>query len=82
MKQALNWLIVLLVAIPLGLECYLVYDGMLSGVTTSFARQGGHHSYAITVDQGKFWFTMAGHMATTAVLAGVLYVAIWLARKE
>lgn len=81
-KKSLNWLIVLLVTIPLGLECYLLYDGLTSGVTASLTRYGGHHSYAIDIDRGRYWFTMAGHATTTIVLAGALYVAIWLARND
>ena len=82
LNKSLNWLVVLLVAIPLGLECYQLYDGISTGVTTSFSKYGGHKSYAIAQDQGRYWFTMACHSVVTVVLAGALWVAVWLARND
>ncbi|GGY81183.1 hypothetical protein ACFFTM_07630 [Pseudoduganella plicata] len=74
LMRSLNWLLVAIATIGCGLGCCLLYDGLATGVTTSLNKYGTHHTYSMQLQQGRFWLTMAGHLATTLILAAVAIV--------
>ena len=81
LRNVLNWLAVAIATIGCGLGCYLLYDGLVTGATTSFNKFGSHHTYSMQLQQGKYWLTMAGHLAATIILAAVALVSARLDRS-
>ena len=80
LRSSLNWLAVAIATTGCGLGCYLLYDGLATGTTTSLNKFGSHHTYSMQLQQGKYWLTMAGHLVTTLLLAAVALVSAKLRR--
>ena len=75
------WCITAVFIVMVGLQGYLIIDGLIRGVAVSYSRVGPSITYTLLGQPKLYWFTLIWSAIIEAVFIAMTFGMAWLARQ-